>query len=240
MDFPRLLLCFIDESHQFLPDAGETVVSFAGVIIDAGGVIKLSDRLDHLLGELQPTGPSELPVEFHAYGLFHRRGRWSSLSPRQSIWVFEQVLQAVVECGFGLIFRLRRSAQEGLAESERSALISLLKQVEAFAEEVDAHTLAVCDERRGGGFKHVGDIIHQMSISLPTAASKRRTRVLAPMCFAPSHESRVLQAADILAFVLRRRVLIPHEVSAKAQRAMDALMHHLQSAALHVSIEDGD
>ena len=240
MDPARLLICFIDESNQFLPDDGETVVSFAGVTIDGAGVLRLSDRLDHLQNALLHADPRGPAVEFHAYDLFHRLGRWSSISPRQSIWAFEQVFVAISECSSGVIFRLSRSTQEEVAQTERSALISLLKQAEAFARDLDAYTLAVFDERRGGGFKHVIGLHHHISAFPSTERTGTQTRVIPPLCFAPSHQSRVLQAADMLAFVLRRRALIPNEASSKAQRAMNVLMHHLESASLRVSIQNGN
>lgn len=237
MDPSRLLLCFLDESNQFVPGNRETAISFAGILIDSSGVLALTNRLDALVARSLPTESHRRDTELHAYDLYHRLGRWKALSPRQSIWVFSEVLRAITDHSLGIFFRLVHSPREDVTEMERDVLESVLQRAGLFALESRAHTLAVCDERRDGGFRHLQGLSSFAVNSPDPSPPIEQVAVIPPLCFAPSHETRVLQAADMLAFILRRRALVRQESSSKSQEAMDSLLRHLDQSGLHVSIE---
>lgn len=237
MEPSRLLLCFLDESNQFLPGNRETAISFAGILIDSSGVVALTKRLDALLVRSLPVEDRAPETELHAYDLFHRVRTWKTLSPRQSIWIFDQVIRAITEHSLGIFFRLDRSPREDATQLERDVLQSVLQRAGRLAWKSHAHALAVCDERRDGGFRHLDGLPSLVGGFLNATSPGEQAVVIPPLCFAPSHESRVLQAADMLAFILRRRALVRQERSSKSQEAMNSLLRHLDQSDLHVSIE---
>lgn len=237
MDPSRLVLCFLDESNQLLPGNREIAISFAGILIDSAGVLALTRRLDDLLERSLPDEIHASEAELHAYDLYHRLGQWKALSPRQSIWVFDQVIRAITDHSLGIFFKLERTFREHATEMERDVLQSVLLRAGLFGLGSHAHTLAVCDERRDGGFRHLQGLPSLAVESSHGSTPTEQVAVIPPLCFAPSHETRMLQAADILAFVLRRRALVRQERSSKSQEAMDSLLRHLDQSRLHVSIE---
>ena len=225
-----MMLAYVDESNR------GANLSFAGVVVNGMQAQKLTLELSALAQRLTATHAIAAPVVFHAYEMFHGRGLWSQVAPRARVHAFETVTAVVAQICTRIVYR-SFNVQRG--EIERSPLMKqtrqifearcldlLLRGVNDCALGLDAHALVIADMRTDRE-SHRDRFEHSKNLAIfKHAEHDSFGRILDTIHFAPSRRSRLLQAADIVAFVLSRATIA--ETDARSARAMTRLVQGLQ------------
>lgn len=205
-----MFLAYIDESAT---RAGEYY--FASVIATGEQAHDLTGRLDRLMHQVQRDQGVPWRTELHAKELFGGEGVWACVAPAYRAWVAEQVVAETVDSGVRLCARgvdgprlAARQARENYPVNfsvEQEAFKHLLQRVDAYARAHHTHALVIADERNDREARRQDLALHRVT---GTPGDYWRTTfgsILDTLHFAPSHHSRMLQAADHVAFFFRRR-----------------------------------
>ncbi|MCL9666020.1 DUF3800 domain-containing protein [Curtobacterium albidum] len=207
-----MLLCFVDESFK------RDLYGFAGVVVDADRTKWLTGRLNDLVASL---GDYSVPAraEVHAHPVFHGKDVWSALPPRLRVKVFIDVIDAVRHCGATVLLRgvvpqrlARYQDERRFADRhapEQVAFLHLLQRLDRIAETRGTHALVIADERSDRERHRERFAVYQAYGTPGTYMHTRLERLLDTVHFAPSHHSRMLQVADLIAFVwVRSRTVV--------------------------------
>lgn len=222
-----MLLCYVDESF------GDTFYSFAGLLVDGSAAVGLHARLDAAVRKASMKWGVPAAAEIHAYEVFHGKGQWSPMAsaPRARVAVFHDVVDAfnAVECTvlFRAVHRARlreRQARRNYPEThppEQVCFTHLLQRVQHVAERDQTHALVIVDQRDDmerhrelfGLYRAVGTPGWYKTTAVD--------RIVDTIHFAPSDRSRLLQAADVLAFLYHRTI----SVTERDPRSAAAMTH---------------
>lgn len=233
-----MLLCFVDES--FKPD----LYGFGAVMADAAQTRWLTQRMHEIVAALHEYGV-EPRAEVHAHPIFHGKGAWSGVPPRVRVKVFIDVVEAVVTSGATVLLRgsgperLRRHQDaHGYRDRhtpEQVAFQHLLQRVDKRANELDLHALVIADERSDRDRHRERFAVYQAYGTPGTYMQTRLERLLDTVHFAPSHYSRMLQVADVVAFVWVRSQTV-QERDPRQARVLAALVAHIERCAYRAGV----
>ncbi|WP_444949740.1 DUF3800 domain-containing protein [Micromonospora ureilytica] len=137
--------------------------------------IPLSTALDEVVLNAAKAYGVNAESELHGYDLFQGRAHWSGLPPRARVAVYNAAMKAIGAHDVTII--LRGVDRHGLARRYASP--------KPAHEVVLSHLLERVDGT--GGYR-----------------SRRLTRIVDTLHFAPSHASRLVQAVDLVTFLYRR------------------------------------
>jgi hypothetical protein len=220
-----VLLCFVDESFK------RDLYGFGAVVADALQTRAIAARLQGVVSALAEFG-IDGAAEVHAHPIFHGKGIWSGVPPRVRIKVFIEVVDAVRESGATVLLRgvpparLRRYQDtRGFQERhppEQVAFQHLLQRVDRLAVDQATHALVIADERSDRDRHRERFAAYQAYGTPGTYMHTKLERLLDTVHFAPSHHSRMLQVADVLAFIwVRSQTVIEHdERQARVMRSL--------------------
>jgi hypothetical protein len=113
----------------------------------------------------------------------------------------------------------------------RLVIGNLLKRIDEYAKGRDELALVIADEVEGQSSYRQDPWTFQRYAARGYRA-RRVTRVVDTMHFVPSHASRLVQAADLVAFMYRRRATV-RESDERARRANEALWLRVESRVYH-------
>lgn len=228
-----MLLAFVDES-----DKGD-FNCFAAVIADEIATKSLTDRLNELMAQANLDYGIPATTEFHAHPMFHGKEAWAAVGQRARANLHEKVIDSIVGSDVTLLLRhvsgrrlAERQDQRGYPERfppEQVCFQHILQRVDRIAAARGTYALVIADER-GDRERHRERFATYQTIGTPGVY--RHTTLpslLDTVHFAPSHHSRMLQAADMLAFTYRRFSTVV-ESDARAQRTMDRLRFKLHTS----------
>lgn len=234
----RVLLCYVDESvqHHFH--------GFAGVMADEFATRSLTARLNKIMAQASVDFGIPATTELHAHPLFHGKQDWAQVPTRARVGVFIKTIDAVVSEDVTLLLRwvheerLRvRQARENYRVNfppEQVCFQHLLQRANKVAETQDTHALVIADNRADRERHRERFATYQTEGTPGVYMHTTLDRLLDTIHFAPSHQSRMLQAADMTAFVYRRF----HTVRESDPRAA-AIMGELYQAILEKSFGEG-
>lgn len=123
-------------------------------------------------------------------------------------------------------------AAQGLPEAlppEQICFQHILQRVNELAERCDTYALVIADERGDRERHRERFAIYQTEGTPGVYMHTTLDSLLDTVHFAPSHRSRMLQAADMLAFTYRRHYTV-RERDPRAQRIMDRMWSKLTSS----------
>lgn len=233
-----MLLCFVDES--FKPD----LYGFGAVMADASQTRWLAQRMHEIVAALQEYGV-EPQTELHAHPIFHGKGAWSGVPPRVRVKVFLDVVEAVVASGATVLLRGARPEQlrryqdtRGFRDRhtpEQVAFQHLLQRVDRRAGDLEMHALVIADERSDRDRHRERFAVYQAYGTPGTYMQTRLERLLDTVHFAPSHYSRMLQVADLVAFVWVRSQTVDERDHRQA-RVLSALVSDIESCAYSAGV----
>lgn len=219
-----MLLCFVDESHR-----GD-FYGFAGVLADEYATKALTDALTRIVSQAVIDYGLPDSTEIHGHPMFHGKEVWTDVPTRARISIFGQVIRAVVDADVTILLRAvnsdrlrERQGRENYPVNfppEQVCFQHILQRADKVAKRNSTFALMIADER-GDRERHRDKFATYQTAGTPGAYMKTNlSSLLDTVHFAPSHRSRMLQAADILAFVYRRRMTVV-ESDPRAQRTMD-------------------
>jgi hypothetical protein len=236
-----VLLAYVDESFK------RAFYGFGAVIADEYQTKELSRRVDEIVltAAREHGGPINRRTEVHAHPVFHGKGDWVDLPPRVRVGIFDQVVAAVRETDVRVVLRgvdperLRtRQAYARYREDhppEQVAFQHLLQRIDALALRRNTHALVIADERDDRDRHRELFASYQLDGTPGAYRRTRLDRLLDTVHFAPSHHSRMLQAADVVAFLWVRSRTV-EESNPRQGRAVERMI----TALLEVTEDHGE
>ncbi|MDG4807492.1 DUF3800 domain-containing protein [Micromonospora sp. WMMD1120] len=198
------------------------------MVLDGGAcgarsvAIPLSTAIDEVVRNAAKTYRVSEEAELHGYDLFQGRSHWRELPPRARIAVYNAAMKTIGAHDVKLI--LRGVDRHGLVRRYASSkpahevvLSHLLERVDGYAAQCEEFALVIADEVDNPA-THRSDLRRYRVAGTGGYRSRRLTRIVDTLHFAPSHASRLVQAVDLVTFLYRRMAnggsLDPREVAA--------------------------
>lgn len=204
-----VLLCFVDESNK------DDFFGFAAVLADEMATKNLTASLNRIMDQAAVDYGISRTAEIHGHPMFHGKDDWRDVPTRARVSVFDKVLDAIVGEDVTILLRdinaerLRaRQAREHYPVNfppEQVCFQHILQRADQVARSKNDYALMIADER-GDRERHRDRFATYQTRGTPGVyMHSTLDRLLDTVHFAPSHHSRMLQAADALAFTYRRR-----------------------------------
>ncbi|WPF82139.1 DUF3800 domain-containing protein [Sanguibacter sp. 4.1] len=225
-----MLLGYVDESYT------SSYFYLGALVISSGAQAKaIEDGLNRLVEEFRRSGaaPVAPDVELHGKEIFHGQDGWDGVPVRARIAIFRRAMKVVRESGARYVVRgmdsERHRARYATPFPPHEVVPAhLLESLDALAQDEDEHILVVADEIHSQD-RHRSNFRDYRSWGTPGYKSRRLDRVRDTIHFAPSHYSCLLQAADLVTYLYRRR-RTHSEPDARAQAATDTVWAEIQPA----------
>jgi hypothetical protein len=203
----RVHLAYIDESYS----ADEFVL--AVLIVDGECARAVREGLDEVVRAAHRRHGVAPSAEIHAYDLMQATGQWAGLTGqvRARTGILDAVVEVIVSSGAELVEC--RVAARAVRDSGASAPAVSIAYGLALKGAV-IRLQARC-ERDGRFVALIADDVDEEDLhrhalrafqleGLPGREQTRADRIVDTLYFGPSKASRLLQAADVVAYVLRR------------------------------------
>lgn len=228
-----MLLCYVDESFK------DDFYGFGALMADAEQTQRLTNRMHEIVSALGEYGV-DAREEIHAHPVFHGKDVWDAVPPRVRVKVFIDVVEAVCSSGVTVLLRgvqpdrlVRYQDARGFPDRhgpEQVAFQHLLQRADQTAAARDTHALVIADERADRDRHRERFAVYQAYGTPGTYMHTRLERLLDTVHFAPSHHSRMLQVADLIAFVwVRSRTVV--ERDARQARVLASLVADIERCA---------
>jgi Protein of unknown function (DUF3800) len=177
------------------------------------------------------------PLELHGYPMFHLEGEWEPLKarPRAAIAIYNQAMRAIGAQDVAVFLEGLdcTTGEDFPCPPHQLVLQRLLERLDAFAGIVGEPILVICDEieepsrQLSSQHNHYRDLLTTYrEQGTPGGRCSTLPHVLDTVHFAPSRHSRLLQAADLVAFLHRRRITVT-ETDPRSVQAIQRLWDHL-------------
>lgn len=230
-----MFLTYVDESHS------RGLYFLVALLCPDTEANSLSDALDQVIlkagrvhGKLAPE------TELHGYDIFQGKQAWSELSdkPRARIAVYGDALQAIAEHDVKVIIsgvdlvRLKQRYGRNAEPAHSIVLSHLLERIDEYAKPRGELALIISDECDGQD-DYRRDLRRYRSEGTWGYKARKITTVVDTMHFASSEASRLVQAADLIAF-LHHRIESGNDKDPRAKRANARLYERIQPKIVHV------
>lgn len=233
----RVLLCFVDESDQ-----GD-FHGFAGLMADSHATKAITESLNRIMRQISVDWGIAATTEFHGHPIFHAKEAWKHVPTRVRVGVFHKVFDAIVAEDVVILLRwvhATRLAERQASNSypvnfppEQVCFQHILQRAQQVSVSRDTHALIIADDRHDRDRHRERFATYQTQGTPGVYMQTNLDRLLDTVHFAPSHMSRMLQAADMLAFVYRRMHTVT-ESDPRAAREMAKLWQTLvESGRMH-------
>lgn len=230
-----MLLAYVDESY----DAGHYWI--AAVVCPEAVVVPLTEALDAVVAKASRsyTGIG-LNAELHGHALFHGKEDWVPVAtmPRVRIGVYNEAFEVIGAHDVRIIIRgvdiARLKARYVYPDHPHSVVLAhLLERVDEHAERQNELVIVIADEVDDAA-EHRRNLWFFQRYATSGYRARQLTRIVDTIHFAPSKSSRLLQAADLVAYLhFRRRSGV--ETDARAVRANDALWDRISQRIGHLN-----
>ncbi|MBW0254854.1 DUF3800 domain-containing protein [Cellulomonas sp. PS-H5] len=225
-----LLLAYVDESYS--PDW----FTLGAVIGDAAAVRRIEVGFDALVARYRGQFDLDAGTELHGYPMFQGAGVWRRVPLRARINLYAGAMRVVGDSGARVILRGIDVARQRVRyvhphPPHEVALAHMLERIDSSADARRAHALVLADEVHNSE-RHRTNFRDFRTDGTPGYRSSTLPRLLDTIHFAPSHHSRLLQAADLVTFLYRRRSAHV-ESDERARAANDLIWSHVEPAVEH-------
>lgn len=201
-----------------------------GMLVPIGRVNALSSALTRAL-DGRSVG-CELPrdAEWHGYDLFHQAGAFSGLHPRQCIALYAKALDVLTAEPIRFICRGvdRERLNQRYAKPfhpHRIAVLGLIEDADAILKSTSdgCYGLVIADEHAETRTVVGGDLRAAQSGTRLTWSGASVERIVDSVHYVHSHESPLVQASDLVAYLFFRRRTVAKETDPRAEAAMKTL-----------------
>ncbi|WP_109508248.1 DUF3800 domain-containing protein [Nocardioides speluncae] len=226
-----MLLTYVDESYT------KERYYIAGLAVHHDAIRSLESELAGVVTKARRTCRGVTAgSELHGHPLFHGKEDWAQLQPRQRIGVYGDALQAIADHDVRIFLRgldipAQRKRYGRPIPPHDVVLQHLLERVNGYAARTDQAALIIADELQEDD-RHRKNLTDFRMYGTPGYLSSELPRIVDTIHFAPSHHSRLLQAADLVAF-LHRRLETHTETDLRATRANAALWARIRARVEH-------
>jgi hypothetical protein len=229
-----VLLTYVDESYT------KERYFIAALLVPDTQASSLARALDRIVEEACYTyGQIDSRAELHGYDLVSGKGDWLRLAPqiRVRIGIYNKALQAIADHDVSVIIRsvdiprLDRRYASGHDHPHSIVLTHLLERIDECAGAKGELALVIADEVNDQD-DYRRDLWDYQRSGTWGYRSSKLTRIVDTIHFAPSRASRLVQAADLIAY-MARRIRTHVETDERAKRANTALWARLQPKIYH-------
>ena len=221
-----MLLTYVDESYS------RSRYFVVGLAVHHESIRSLEDALHQVVSDATSNLTGVDPgAELHGHPLFHGKDAWHGVPPRRRIGVYNAAFACIAEHDVRIFLRGVHIPKLHVRykrphDPHDICLQHLLERVNTYAESTDQVALVIADELHEHD-RHRRDLRDYKNVGTPGYLSSRLPRIVDTIHFAPSHHSRLIQAADLVAFLHHRRQTNPREGDPRAARANAALWSRL-------------
>lgn len=226
-----MLLTYVDESYS------KDRYFIAGLAVHHEAIRSLENALNDVVARgVRELGVGSRRAELHGHPLFHGEADWEKAKPRQRIAIYNWAFEAIAERDVRIFLRgvnskRLRERYTHPDDPHDVCLQHLLEKVNGYATGTHQAALVIADElhehdRRRTDFRDFKDY------GTPGYLSSKLPRIVDTIHFAPSHHSRLIQAADLVAFIHQRRNTHT-EKDARAAKANETLWARIASSVQH-------
>ncbi|MBO0823057.1 MAG: DUF3800 domain-containing protein [Actinobacteria bacterium] len=229
-----MLLTYLDESYT------KARYFIAGLMVPEKEAKSLNADLDLIVDGAAWKYDGIMPTaELHGYDLFSGKRDWEYLTSRVSdrIGIYDNALRVVADHDVRIVIRsvdiqrLNRRYPTWHDHPHSIVLTHVIERVDEYAKERDEYTLLIADEVDAQD-AYRRDLWRYQRTRTWGYRSRKITQVLDTIHFAPSSASRLVQAADLIAFITRRAETHV-ETDERAARATRGLWELIQPKIYH-------
>jgi hypothetical protein len=225
-----MLLAYVDESYT------DNWFTMSALLVNGPATVALTAELDRVAVTAAAAYKLSEDVELHGYEIFHATGAWSNVPPRARIGVFDEVIEAVAAQDVMVIARAidlvgQRARYRSPDPPYVIVLQHLLERIDECVTTLGEYALVIADEVDGQA-QHRVDLSRYQGVGTSGYRSRKLTRIVDTLHFAPSNTSRLVQAADVITF-LYRRVFTHIESDHRSRRATTAMWQRLKPRVRH-------
>jgi hypothetical protein len=202
-----VLLAYVDESYD------QQMYWIAGLVVPDVVARPLTEDLDKVVHAAAATYAGVVATaELHGHALFHGKDDWVPLSAmaRARIGIYRQVFDAIAAHDVRIFIRgvhVRQLKERYRSPDHPHAVVlqHLLERIDehAASPSVNEFALVIADEVDDAA-TYRRDLWHFQRHRTPGWRSRQITQIVDTMHFVPSHASRLVQAADLIAYLYRR------------------------------------
>jgi hypothetical protein len=225
-----LVLAYVDESYT-------TDRFYLGaVIVDGAAGKQIDASLSAIMKDYEGQFGLTAATEMHGNPMFQGKGEWANVPTRVRINMYTRAMAAVGSSGAQIILRgmnVRRQRERYVTAHPPHEVVlgHLLERVNGYARVNNSHALVLADEVHTME-RHRTNFRAFRAEGTPGYRPSTLQQLIDTIHFAPSYHSRLLQAADLVTFMHRRRCTHT-ERDARAQVANDAIWAHVEPAIFH-------
>ena len=228
-----MLLTYLDESYT------KTRYLIAALLVPDTDARSLTVALDKVVARAAWEYEVSSEAELHAHDIFAGKGDWKRLATmvRARIGVYNKALRAIADHDVTVIIRsvdipgLDRRYRGSHDHPHSVVLTHLIERIDEYAAAAGERTILIADEVDAQD-SYRRDLWHYQRSRTWGYRARKIERVLDTIHFAPSSSSRLVQAADLVAF-LARRIETHVETDERAKRANDALWARIEPRINH-------
>jgi hypothetical protein len=229
-----VLLAYVDESYT------RERYYIAALVVPDSAATSLVQALDKIVVDASWAYPGlDHRAELHGYDLVSGKRAWAPLKKdvRSRLGVYNAAIQALADHHAAVIVRgvdrERLTVRYGgRADSAHSVVLThLIERLDGYGVARGENVLIIADEVDGQGEYRQALLTYQQGSTWGYRAQKI-TRVIDTIHFAPSHASRLVQGADLVAYLYRRRAT-KVESDARAERAWAATKERIIACQVH-------
>lgn len=232
-DDVSVLLCFVDESYR-----GD-FYGFAAVIVDEHATKSLGDWLARIVNQASVDYGISTTSEIHGYPLWHGTDDWREVPIRARAAVIGQVVNAVASSDVEILIRGVSRSRLAAHQDRKSYPVRfppeqicfqhILQRANEIAKRRGHYALIIADDRDDRERHREHFATYQTQGTPGEYMNTNLGQLLDTVHFAPSHRSRMLQAADVLAFLFRRWNTV-NETDRRSQQVMGTLRRALRDS----------
>ena len=215
-----MLITYVDESER----AGRYY--FVGaIIVDPTGLTSIEQALDEICLAASRKFPTlTADIEIHGYEIFHGEGSWKGIPPRLRIAITFEIIHAITKSGAKFVITANDRYSSNFGDSiHENTLIETLSLVEKFVlEPLDMRSMVIADDHHTAESSR-----RQFQLSRRDKTTNSGLHRFADtIYFGPSAHSRLLQAADLVTFLVTRSLTVKERDhrSATAMRKLSTLI----------------
>jgi hypothetical protein len=226
-----VLLAYVDESYS------KGYFFLAAIIVNSDSAVAIESGLDAIVREYAQATSLPEEAELHGHELFNGHGAWGALQIRQQINVYGRALEVIGKSGAHVVLRGMNVTRQKERYGENAwpphdvVLGHLLESVDSVATELDDRLVVVADEIHSSE-RHRESFRGYRVNGTPGYRSSRLPSLVDTIHFGPSKHSRLLQAADLVAFMHHRRSAVI-ETDARQVRAIERMWVHVEPCIKH-------
>jgi len=221
-----VLLCYLDESYT------SDHYYIATMICPDHQALSLDTELDDVVNRAATDYSGIKPTaELHGHDIFQGKQDWEPLKTmvRARIGVYSHALAAIANHQVALVIEgIHPTSRMRVSDPHSLLMRWTLERIDEYACKHDDLALVIADEP--GQYtqqrEYRADLGSYRTSGTGGWRSRKITRVVDTLHFAPSHSSRLVQASDLVAFFYNR-INTKQDTDHRAQRANNQLWKQL-------------